>query len=88
MVVYSKGDKDYILMANSSRGVMKIGLNGIENLETLKEPVTGGKSAGAEYETIAELKGIMQLDGLSSTHAVVIQQDDDGNMHLRTIELP
>lgn len=87
MVIYAKDDKDYILMANSSRGVMKIGLSGIQE-ENVTERVTGGESAGAEYETISDLSGIIQLDGLNSTHAAVIQQDKQGNLHLRTIALP
>lgn len=88
MVVYTKGDKDYILMANSHRGVMKIELSGIDKQESLTEPVRGGKSAGVQYDTIGDLKGIIQLDGLNSTHAVVIMQDEDRNLHLRTVPLP
>ena len=86
MVVYTKDDKDYALMANSSRGVMKIDLSDAGTQAGIEKRVKG--TAGVPYETIKDLKGVMQLDGLNETHGVVLVKAKDGKEHLKTILLP
>lgn len=71
MIVYEKGGKQYLLLANSARGVMKIETEGVEK-QNLTQPVTGGGRAGLDYETIESLSDVTQLDKLSDTHAVVL----------------
>jgi hypothetical protein len=87
MIVYKKDGKDYLLMANSARGVMKITTEGITKNPGLTSPVTGGGVAGQTYESIKELEGVVQLDKLNSTHAVIVTSAG-GSMNLRTIALP
>lgn len=84
MIVYKKDGKDFLLMSNSARGVMKISTEGITKNPGLTEPVKGGGVAGQTYETIKELEGVVQLDKLNSTHAVIVTSSFD----LRTIVLP
>jgi hypothetical protein len=86
MVVYQKDGKDYLLMANSSRGVMKIPTEGAGSAEGITSPVPGTKGIG--YETIAGLKGVVQMDKLDDGHAVILTQDQSGAMNLQTVELP
>ena len=86
MVVYSKDDKDYALMANSTRGVMKIDLSNAATQTGIEKRVKG--TAGVSFETIKDLKGVMQLDGLNATHGVVLVQGKDGKEDLKTILLP
>ncbi|QEG22831.1 hypothetical protein [Mariniblastus fucicola] len=86
MVVYKKGDQDFALMANSSRGVMKIDLQNVDSQKPIVERISG--TAGVAYETIKDLNGVMQLDGLNGTHGVVLVREDDSSEHLKTIELP
>jgi hypothetical protein len=88
MVVYQKDGKDYLLMANSSRGVMKIPTEGADHAESITSPVPGGGTKGLGYETIKELKGVEQLDMLDKTHAVILVRKDGGSLNLETIELP
>lgn len=90
MFVYKKGGKDFILMANSSRGLMKITTDNIDKIDGITEPVRGGSgTAGLTYETIAELKGITQLEQLNAEHAVaVFESGETGKSDLRTIPLP
>jgi len=71
MIVYEKGGKQYLLLANSKRGVMKITTDGIEK-QNLTEAVTGGGKAGLPYETIASLEGTEQLDKLGTSNALVL----------------
>jgi hypothetical protein len=85
MIVYQKDGKDYILMTNSSRGVMKIPTEGAGTTPGITAPVQDKKGLG--YETIASLKGVEQMDQLDDQHAVVLVRDADG-LNLETIELP
>lgn len=85
MVVYKKDGKDYILMANSSRGVMKISTDNIGTKESISEKVAD--TAGLPYEKIESLKGVEQLDRLSDSLAVVLIRDADG-ASLKSIALP
>jgi hypothetical protein len=86
MIVYTKGGKDWILMANNSRGVMKIPAEGIDKVEGIKEARVQDK-AGVGYETITALKGVEQLDRFDKDHAILLVRAD-GNLNLETIELP
>lgn len=88
MIVYEQGGKHYLLMANSSRGVMKISTDNIERGEGLTEPVRGGGTAGQPYETIEALQGVVQLDKLNDSYAVVIIQNENGQLNLKTVPLP
>ncbi len=54
MIVYEKGGKHFILMANSSRGVMKLQA---DNLESYKPITAQTEVTGVPYETIAKLEG-------------------------------
>ena len=87
MIVYQKDKKDFILMANDRRGVMKISTEDIAGNKGLTAPVGGGGTAGQTYETIESLKGVVQLDLQSATTATVII-DDAGSLSLKTVELP
>ncbi len=87
MIVYQKDGKEYILMANSARGVMKIALEGLEKSQGLTEPVRGGGKAGLHYDTVADLKGVVQLDKLDKDHALILVNAPSG-MNLETIALP
>jgi len=86
MIVYQKGGKDFLLMANSARGVMKISTENLADAKGITAPVGG--TAGQPYETIEGLKGVVQLDRLNDTHAVILVKTDDGAQHLQTVELP
>lgn len=88
MIVYKQNGKDYLLLANSARGVMKISTADIEKNTGLTEAVTGGGTAGQPYETIPSLAGTVQLDKLSDDRAVVIVQGDGGTLTLKTVPLP
>jgi len=85
MIAYSKGGKNYILMSNTSRGVMKFSADG---LETFK-PITGSVAdkAGVPYETVTSMTGVVQMDQLDSQRAVILQRTGS-SLDLRTVALP
>jgi hypothetical protein len=84
MIVYRKGGKDFILMANSSRGVMKLPA---EKLDSYQPITAQTDKQGVPYETIASLKGVQQLDKLDDSNAVMLT-DDGGSLDLRAVPLP
>jgi len=85
MFVYSRGGAEYILMSNSSRGVMKLSTDKIGEFA----PITARTDvAGVPYETIADLKGVQQLDRYDAERAVVLAVGQSGALDLRTIALP
>lgn len=86
MIVYNKNGEDFVLMANSSRGVMKISTQKIDREEGITERIAD--TAGQAYETIAGLSGVVQLDKLNEEHALVLVRDDSGGSDLQTIALP
>ena len=86
MIVYQKDGKDYLLLANSSRGVMKIPTEGAGAAEGITEPVQGTRGIG--FDTIASLKGVVQMDKLDEGHAMILVQDPAGALNLETVDLP
>jgi len=87
MIVYQKDGKDYLLMTNNSRGVMKIPTEGAGSAESITERVKDGGTKGLGYDTIASLKGVVQMDQLDDRHAVILVQDAS-DLNLDTIKLP
>lgn len=85
MITYTKDGKDFILMANTARGVMKIPTGGVDTAE----PITARTDiAGVKYEKIADLENVKQLDKLDDKRAVLLIQAKDGPVSLKTIDLP
>jgi hypothetical protein len=88
MIVYQKDGKDYLLLANSSRGVMKISTDHIEDVESIVAPVPDGGKKGLPYETIANWTGVEQLDRLDPQHALVVRRGAAGSLNLESLDLP
>jgi len=85
MIGYHKDKGDYILMANSSRGVMKIDARDIDKYAAIQARVPD--KAGMPYETIADLKGVMHLAKVDDSSALILVADN-GTSSLKTIALP
>jgi hypothetical protein len=84
MIVYSKGGKHFILMANSSRGVMKLTADNLESYQPITKQT---EVTGVPYETIATLKGVQHLDKYDDASALVLM-GEGGSLDLRTVPLP
>jgi hypothetical protein len=84
MIVYRKDGKDYFLMANSSRGVMKLPA---EKLDSYSPITAQTEKQGVPYETLAQFQGVQQLDKFNETTALMLVADA-GSMSLRTVPLP
>ncbi len=85
MIVYQKGGADYILMNNSSRGVMKMAAANLENYESITKPTD---ITGVPYDTIAAWQGVEQLDHFDDKHALMLFRTAAGGLDLRKVALP
>src|ERR1700722_3934676 len=65
MIVYKKDGRDYLLLNNSDRGVMKIPTEGAEKAPGIVKRVSDRE--GLKYETIKSLKNVSQLDALGDS---------------------
>jgi hypothetical protein len=81
MVTYRKDGHDYLLMANSSRGVMKMSTEGLEKFDPITTPVA--ETAGVPYETLKDLKGVTHLEKFDDSRALILADSE-----LKTIALP
>jgi hypothetical protein len=85
MIVYSKGGRDYVLMANSSNGVQKLSTAGFDKAQAISSPIAD--TAGPAFEVIADWKGVQQLDRYDD-HSVLLLSDAGGSLDLHTSPLP
>jgi hypothetical protein len=85
MIVYRKDGKEFLLMSNTSRGVMKIPTDGFATAAPITTRIGG--TAGVSYETIATMTGVMQMDLLDAQRSIVITRTDTG-LNLQAVPLP
>ncbi len=88
MIVYTKAGKEYMLIANSSRGIMKVSTVELGKHPGITERVAGGGKKGVPYETIDGWKGIIQLDRADDSNALVMRETEEGSFNLETLPLP
>ena len=86
MISYEKDGKQYLLLANSSRGVMKIAADQIAGAESITTKVSDTQGVG--YDTVEAWKGIDQLDRLDATTAVVLARAEGDALTLESRDLP
>jgi hypothetical protein len=86
MFVYSKDGQDYILMANSRRGVMKISTEGLEQAEAIEKRIED--TAGQSYQTVEGWTNVMHLDRLNEQQALILSQTEAGSWNLFSAPLP
>lgn len=86
MIQYEKGGKQYLLVANSARGIMKIDTDGIGTIDSITERVEGTKGLG--YETIDTWSEVVQLDRLNDQEAVIVCASPNGGAQLVQVTLP
>jgi hypothetical protein len=85
MIVYQKDGKNYILLNNSSRGVMKITADGLDGYQ----PITAHTEVtGVPYTTIESLKGVQHLDKYDEQNALLLVRAESGSLDLKTVALP
>ena len=86
MILYKKNNKDFLLMSNTNRGVMKIPTEGFATAAPITTPVTS-ETGGVPFEKIPSMAGVLQLDLLDAKHSIVLAGTNTA-LNLRAVELP
>src|SRR5262245_28422733 len=86
MILYKKDGKEFLLMSNNSRGVMKIPTASFGTATPITAKVTT-ETSGIAYETIASMKGIEQMDLLDAQRSIVLARAN-GALNLSAVALP
>ncbi len=79
-------EKEYILLSNSNRTLMKIDPQDIPKTDAITEPVKGRNStAGVDFTAVSQV-GILQMDNLNDANVVVLKRDmNSGALNLLSI---
>lgn len=85
MIIYKKNGRDFLLMANNSRGVMKMAADGLDRFDPITNQIAD--TAGVPYETLS-WTGVTQLDSYDDTNAIVLVSQDGGSQDIKTLALP
>ena len=85
MIAYQKDGKDYLLLANSARGIMKVSTDKIEETQPITQHISD--KAGLTYETINDVKGVEQLAAFDANNALIVRKTESGQ-NLETLPLP
>jgi hypothetical protein len=85
MIVYKKNGRDFLLMSNTRRGVMKIPTDQFASAPAITAPVPD--KGGVGYETVATMTGIEQLDRLDDMRSLVLARAN-GALNLNAVLLP
>ena len=86
MLIYTKEDQDWLLITNSARGVMKLAMNPIPELEGLTDRVPD--KAGLEAEQISGFDGTLQIEACGNGQAVTLRKNSEDTLDLITVTLP
>jgi len=86
MILYKKNGKDFLLMSNTNRGVMKIPTDGFATAKPITTPVQT-ETGGVPFEKVTAMTEVQQLDLLDATHSVVLTGTNSA-LNLRAVELP
>ena len=82
MVSFTQDGEEYVLVANTAHGLVKIACRDIDGQAPLTEPA---EPVGVPRET-KDLHGIRRLADLDGGHVLVLQADDAGRQHLRSLK--
>lgn len=82
MVSYVEEGDEYLLVANSSHGLVRIACRDIDSQAPLTEP---RQPVGVARKT-EELRGVRRLANLGPGFVLALQADDDGRQHLRSLK--
>jgi hypothetical protein len=78
IIAYTKDGKDFALIANAARGVMKVSLDGVDKIEEITAPVRGG----GQPELNNDASTTKRVGGATAGLKYETQKNLDGTMQL------
>jgi hypothetical protein len=95
MVPYMKDGHQFILIANSSFGVVKMHADNMGQYKAIDSPTVVPDKAGAPYDKISSVTNVRHLTQFDASHAVVLTSAGGGGFapptgpfNIQTIALP
>lgn len=88
MIVYEQDGKQFLLLSNSVRGVMKLSTENMGNAPGLSERVSGGGTAGQPFEKIESLADVTHMDKLDANRGIALIAKPDAEPQLKVFDLP
>ncbi len=95
MIPYKKDGHEFLLIANSSFGVVKLHADNLGSYKAIDSPTVVAEAAGAPYDKIAGLTKVQRLAQVDESSALVLTSAGGGGfapptgpMNLQTIALP
>jgi hypothetical protein len=85
MVAYKKDGHEYILMANSAHGVTKLDASHLETYKAITAPTD---VTGVPFKTIDDWKNVKHLQAYDEKQALVLSDNGNSGLDLRTVALP
>ncbi len=82
MISFVQNGDEYLLVANSSHGLLKIACRDIDAQPALTEPT---EPIGVPRE-VEDLQGITRLANLGESYVLALQTDEQGRQHLRSLK--
>jgi hypothetical protein len=82
MVSFTQDSGEYLLVSNSNHGLIKIACRDIDGQAALTEP----KQPAGVRRDVEALKGVSRLANLNESHVLILQKDDAGERHLRSVK--
>ena len=86
MIRYQKDGQEFLLIANTSRGIMKVPTGTFAAAPAITAPVES-ETGGVPYDRITSMTGVQQLDLLDATRSIVIAGTPEA-LNLRAVALP
>jgi hypothetical protein len=80
MVSYMSGGQEYLLVSNTRHALIKLNCIDIDRQEPLTEP---HQPEGAPRQVLPQ-QGVSRMASLKSGHVLMMQQDESGNIRLRS----
>lgn len=84
IIHYKNKGKDYILMSNNSKALIRIDPNDIPSQEALTTPLKDGEYAVGIPHAVLSRVGITQIDNLNDKNVLVLQRMPNGQLNLRS----
>jgi hypothetical protein len=84
MILYQRGGQDFLLVANTLHGVLRLSLTGFADFSAVNED--GGDDAQIPTQKMG-LRGVVQMDAYDATRALMLFDAKD-RLDLRLVPLP
>ncbi len=89
MIPYRKDNHDYILLANSYRGVLRLPAENLDSYEPITHPA---QMEGVPFKRISNLRNVVMLAALDNSNALILKttrgEDDRLSLDLESAPLP